>query len=386
MNDQKKLGKLLEKERDALDLTLTEVAREIGFNHYQTLSSIESGERDIKAWELAKLAGVYGRDLDYFLKSEQPKETRILWRSPEESAQKKLMGSKFLSICRRYQNLIQLLGEKEKIKRTVKLSVDKHDLLLNAAYENVEALAAEYCKHLNLGSRPACSLTKVLEEEMGIKVIFLPIESDISGGSAKDDEFGMAILINSNDAPWRRNYDLAHEFFHILTWDYFAPEEIYSDNAGKKSRVEQMADVFASSLLLPEKEIREEFDKKKDGKKISYLDLIDIARDFNVSLEALLWRLVNLGLLKKQNILKVLEKGTILDVDKKHHRRDWAENQSPYISSRYISLAIKAYHLGKISKGKLAEYLNEKYSAVSSFLEKYGYDEEEDYSVAYRTS
>lgn len=386
MNDQKKLGKLLEKERNALDLTLTEVARKIGFNHYQTLSSIESGERDIKAWELAKLAEVYGRDLDYFLKSERPKETRILWRSPEESAQKKLMGSKFLSICRRYQNLIKLLGEKEKIKRTVKLSVDKHDLLLNAAYENVETLAAEYCKHLNLGSRPACSLTKVLEEEMGIKVIFLPIESDISGGSTKDDEFGMAILINSNDAPWRRNYDLAHEFFHILTWDYFAPEEIYSDNAGKKSRVEQMADVFASSLLLPEKEIREEFDKKKDGKKISYLDLIDIARDFNVSLEALLWRLVNLGLLKKQNILKVLEKGTIIDVDKKHRRRDWAENQSPHISSRYISLAIKAYHLGKISKGRLAEYLNEKYSAVSSFLEKYGYDEEEDYSVAYRTS
>ena len=36
--------------------------------------------------------------------------------------------------------------------------------------------------------------------------------------------------------------------------------------------------------------------------------------------------------------------------------------------------------LGKISKRKLAEYVSEKYCEVPSFLKKYGYDENEDYS------
>lgn len=56
------------------------------------------------------------------------------------------------------------------------------------------------------------------------------------------------------------------------------------------------------------------------------------------------------------------------------------------LSTQYISLAIKAFYLGKISKGKLAEYVGENYSAIPSFLKRYGYDENEDYSVAYRTS
>ena len=42
--------------------------------------------------------------------------------------------------------------------------------------------------------------------------------------------------------------------------------------------------------------------------------------------------------------------------------------------------------LGKTSKRKLAEYVSEKYSAIPSFLKKYGYDENEDYSIAYSTS
>lgn len=44
------------------------------------------------------------------------------------------------------------------------------------------------------------------------------------------------------------------------------------------------------------------------------------------------------------------------------------------------------WRLGKISKGKLAEYVGKNYSEIPSFLKKYGYDENEDYSFAYRTA
>ena len=387
MNIQKKLANLLKKERESLDLTLKEVSKKLGFNNYQTLSSIEAGEREVKAWELAKLAIIYGRDIDYFLNLDLPqKEVRILWRRPETSPQKTVIERQFISICERYQNLLKLLGEPNVSKTGSKLNIDKHELLTQDAFKCVENLASKYISILKLGYRPACSLTKILEGEMGIKIIFLPLDSNISGVSTIDNDFGMAVLVNANDAPWRRNFDLAHEFFHLITWEDFAPDEIHQDEAKGISRVEQLADVFASSLLIPENEVRDEFEKKTDKDSISYLNLVDIARDFDVSIEALLWRLVNLNLLRKNDIQEELEKGTIKDIDKKHRHTHWAETDKPYLSTKYISLAIKAFHFGKISKGKLAEYVGENYSSIPSFLNKYGYDENEDYSVAYRTT
>ena len=388
MNIQKKLANLLKQERESLDLTLKEVSKELGFNNYQTLSSIEAGEREVKAWELVKLAKIYGRDIDYFLNLDLPqKEARILWRSPETSSKKAIAERQFISICKNYQNLLKILDENNVPKTGSKINIDKHELLAPGAFKCVETIANRYISILNLGYRPACSLSKILEEEMGIKIIFLPMDPNISGGSTIDEEFGMAVLVNSNDAPWRRNFDLAHEFFHIITWEDFTPEEIYQeDSMGGKSRVEQLANIFAASLLIPEKEVREELEKRTDNNSISYLNLVDIARDFKVSIDALLWRLVNLDLLRKEDIQEELEKGTIKDIDKKLRNTDWAEIEKPYLSTKYISLAIKAFYLGKISKGKLAEYVGENYSAIPSFLKRYGYDENEDYSVAYRTT
>ena len=387
MNIQKKLANLLKKERESLDFTLKEVSEKLGFNNYQTLSSIEAGEREVKAWELAKIADIYGRDIDYFLNLDLPqKEVRVLWRSPETSPQKTLIERQFISICMRYQNLLNLLNEPDVSYTGLIFKIEKHRLLAQDAFKYVENLASKYISILKLGYRPACSLPKILEEEMGIKIIFIPIDSNISGGSTIDDNFGMAVLVNANDAPWRRNFDLAHEFFHLITWEDFAPDEIYQDEARGKSRIEQLADVFAASLLLPEEQVRDEFEIRTENKSISYLNLVKIARDFDVSIEALLWRLVNLGLLKKENIQEELETGALKDIDKKHRHTDWAETEKPYLSAKYISLAIKAFHLGKISKGKLAEYVGENYSAITSFLNKYGYDENEDYSVAYRTT
>jgi len=385
MNIQKKLAKLLKDERESLDFTLKEVAKKLEFNNYQTLSSIEAGEREVKAWELAKLAKIYGRDIDYFLNLESPqKKVRVLWRNPESNQTKTIFERQFIMICKRYQSLLNLLNESDASNSGLKFKIDKYRLLAQDAFKYVEILASKYISILKLGFRPACSLPKILEEEMGIKIIFLPMGADISGGSTIDEEFGMAVLVNANDAPWRRNFNLAHEFFHLITWKDFAPEEIYLDNTRGKSRVEQLADVFAASLLIPEKEVRDEFEERTEKDSISYLNLVDIARDFDVSIEALFWRLVNLGLLTKENIQKELEKGTMKDIDRKYQHTDWAETKKPYLSNRYISLAIKAFHLGKISKGKLAEYVGENYSAIPSFLKRYGYDENEDYSFAYR--
>lgn len=114
MEEKYKIASLLKSERELLGLTLKEVSERIGFANYQTLSSIESGKRGIKAWELAKLADIYGRDIDFFLLPEEGKnEVKILWRNPEESLKKEEIKRKFLLFCEKYKNLLKLLGEKE---------------------------------------------------------------------------------------------------------------------------------------------------------------------------------------------------------------------------------------------------------------------------------
>ena len=387
MSIQKSVSELLRKEREELGYTLKDVSQQMEFNNYQTLSSIEAGEREIKAWELAKLANIYGRNVEYFLSFDSPQtESDILWRNPGESNDQALIRRQFLTICRNYHNLSEILDETNGTDILFKFVVDKHQLISEHAFKYVAKIASQYVDLLNLGCRPACSLAKILEKKMGAKIIYLPIDSDLSGGATIDPNFGMAILINSNDAPWRRNYDLAHEFFHLLTWDIFTKEEVYQQKDDRKSHVEQLADVFASSLLLPEEDVRNEFAAKSVDKSISYFNLIEIARDFNVSIDALMWRLVNLKLLKKEKVQEELQKGLIKDVDRKQRKTDWAESDKPYLSDQYISLAIRAFHLGRLSKGKLAEYVDEKYSEISSFLLRYGYDENEDYSFAYRTA
>ena len=380
MDKNKAIATYLKKERESLKYSLKQVTEKMGFSNYQTLSSIESGEREIKAWELAKLAEIYGRKIDYFLSSQaELAQPRILWRNPEKTENKIEAERRFISFCQNYKRLLELTRE-EDIKLPVLAQPEKNEFK-KGSFDYAIELAEEYRRTLNLGGRPAYSLPTVLEQLLNILILYIDVGSIVSGASTSGD-FGKAILVNSSDAPWRRNYDLAHEFFHLITWDLFSDKEIYSASKTGKSEVEQWADAFASAFLLPSEEVRREFSKRLEGTKISYINLVEIAREFRVSIEALLWRLINLKLLKRKDVIGCIEDGKIKDIDKKMRITDWADNK-PYLSSRYITLAIKALQLGKISKAKFAEYIDKPFSETSSFLRKYGYDENEDYSVAF---
>lgn len=380
MDKNKTIATLLRKERDSLKYTLKDVSQKMGFSNYQTLSSIESGEREIKAWELVKLSEIYGRKIDYFLSLHaELAQPRVLWRDPAKTENKIETERKFISFCLNYKKLSGLTTE-ENIKLPYNIQLDKTEFK-RGGFEYTVELAEELRRTLNLGGRPAYSLSNVLEQVLNILVLYMDLGIVCSGASTSGD-FGKAILVNSSDAPWRQNYDLAHELFHLTTWDLFPDEEIYPKTEKGKSEVEQWADAFASALLLPSEEVRREFSKRLVDNKITYISLVEIAQEFKVSIEALLWRLVNLNLLKRNIVKQLINEEQLKDINKKMRVTDWADAK-PYLSSRYITLAIKALQTGKISKAKFAEYIDKPFSEVSSFLRKYGYDENEDYSVAF---
>ena len=378
------IGTRLKVEREALNLTLQYVAGQIGFNNYQTLSSIESGERPARAWELMKLAQLYRRSMEFFLRPEEPEQQKqhVLWREPAQTEKTALVERKFLNLYENFSKLKELAGETESSNITFPIAADASNLR-KEQFRYVEKLADEYRRLLDLGGRPACALSSALENQLGILVLYLDLE-DGGAAAATSGPTGQAILINSSDIPWRRNYDLAHEFFHLATWTIFSETEIY-DKQGNKSLPEQLADAFASALLLPSEKVREEWESRVTDGKISYASLIEVAREFEVSTDALLWRLVNLKLLARKTVMDTLNQRVLKEMELERRIRGQA-SERPYLSARYITLAIKTFLMGKISKAKFAEYVGKSFSDVSSFLRGWGYDEDEDYTVAFDTA
>ncbi len=380
-SDKYRLGQQLRGVREGLGLTQEEVAQHLGLSSYQIVSYIESGKRELKASELVKLLRLYHKDIpDLFPpEKEMLRDPAVLWRSKEDDKKALNLEKRFLNICRNYHLLERKVGDvSERPFEPWRISQRK----LN--YEVVQGKAREICAELSLGNRPATSLPKILEEQLYFKIIYLDLRGAGSAASTVGD-FGPAILLNTRSAPWRRNYDLAHEFFHILTWETFEPGEVHCSNDREgKSQADKFADAFASALLLPKQIFTAEVEKRIEDKKVSWLDIVQIAIEFEVSTEAVLWRAVHLKLLNKDHVDKVIASPDFKRLDKALRKGKYVTALE--FSRRLVYLGFKAMMLRRVSRAKLAEIFHVQLGLFDDFLTKYGLSEEEYYNFEFTTA
>ncbi len=371
------LGKKIKSLREQLGLTLEQVAERLGFNSYQILSAIEGGTRTLKAAELTQISKVFHKDISFFLTGDSTPSSNFLvrWRCSSNSSGIKEKEAEFLLYCDNYYDLERRLGLNHKCSLD-SLNFDHSDL---KNYSKINQIAQEKVLQLQLGSRPACILRKILEDKYNVKIFHLDLNSFGSAASANGD-FGAAMLINASESEGRRNFDLAHEFFHIITWDKFQGVD-FSFGGRYYEDLETTADSFASALLMPETEIRNEFSKRlKDDGKIALVDLVGMAHEFVVSIDALLWRLVNLGLLSKEPVKKLLtDHRPQLNAIKAFSGLK-SNEQECLLSKNYVHLSFKAFKMGLISKSRLATYLKVNVGDVAQALSRFGYRVEDDYN------
>ena len=359
------------KARGSAGFSITEAAEKLGFKNYQTLSSIEKGVRNITANELIEIARLYGRNLDYFFELTVTPEPTPLWRKIETRDVTKEQRL-FLVFLERYSTLEKLLGLKQSWAE-IRSPFDRDDFARDD-FAVAEKLGSHIHKILDLGSRPACNLLNVLETKSRFKILHASLEEGVSGASVVDDTLGVGMLINAKDAPWRRNFDLAHELFHVVTWHIFSAKEI--GDGTKKTRPEQYADAFAASLLLPEAHLMEALTAVSINSEIKKVDIIELAKEFGVSTEAVLWRLVTLNKIKRGQVQKILDDPAFRSLDRSI-RRDLHEEIDPSkFPARYMSLACRCLMEGKISRGTFAEYLEIDRSEVDDYLTEMGFAEE----------
>ena len=223
---------------------------------------------------------------------------------------------------------------------------------------------------MGLGDYPGATLIKILEDKYKVKFIFLDMGPKGSAASCIDN-FGTCILINSREAAWRQNFSIAHELFHIVTWSLSLLNEINDEQLWEYN--EKIANAFAATLLLPSEVLHREINKTSKDSKFTKASLIVLARQFDVSLESLLWRMKFLNFLKEEIVKDILDDSQIRELDKESVKSKEITHYT--VSERFIRLAYLAYSNSNISKHRLAEILNVNLPDLPEAMAQHGFNE-----------
>lgn len=287
------IGPRIKALREERKLSQDDLARLFGFKDRQTVSAIETGERRVTAEELVIAVEKLGATLDYFT---DPfllvGEGRFSWRQTNVGPQRlnayERSAGRWIAA---FRAIAPQVGRASPLLRRA-LGLIKH-----ARFEDAMEAGERFVTEFELGDVPATRLAEVMERELGILVLMVDAFEGISGAACRLPELD-AVLINRHEVAGRRHFDLAHELFHILTWDAMPPEHSEEARETGGNRVEQLANNFASAVLMPTP-VLDRFGEWSDiaaGELAGRLNAV--ADELQVTASALKWRLVALGRLK----------------------------------------------------------------------------------------
>lgn len=277
------------------------LAKTLGFKDRQTLSQIETGERKLSSDEMIRAATVFGVSLDYFTDPfELAGEGHFSWRQSETPIhildEFELKAGRWIAA---YRHLSKLRGD------IVNSSVRRVALNHKSSFEEAVAEGEAMGAALDLGQIPSKNLLIALQEKLDTLVLEVDTAAGLSGAACRLNQMN-AIVINRNENRARRNYDLAHELFHLLTWDSMPPPrlDVVDPTEAKTRRIEKLADNFAAGLLMPTSLINRLIERSQLPKDQYLAEWLNSnAQVLGVSSKALQWRLVNMGALEKSDMV-----------------------------------------------------------------------------------
>ena len=210
----------------------------------------------------------------------------------------------------------------------------------------------------------------------------------MSGLFLRHPSIGLAILVNSSHPQGRKRFSYAHEYAHALL-DRNGHVTISStDNSSEM--VEKRANAFAAAFLMPRAGIRASlrnldkglpsrqdhaiFDAASGGhieaaqrpparsQRITYKDNAILAHHFGVSYQAAAYRLKSLRYISARECSDLLDRGGVgrdylvalskFDELGEPERQEYWDRE---LRSEIVHLAIEAYRLEEISRGRVLE-------------------------------
>lgn len=157
------------------------------------------------------------------------------------------------------------------------------------------------------------------------------------------------MLIARDEVAGRRNFDLAHELFHILTWEAMPPAHIEQSVDSGGNRTEQLANSFASALLMPKEVVESLADWRRlegDGL-VAHLNAT--ADELSVTSSALRWRLVT-----RRHLTGATAGALPEALLRNHGRRQSKETRPPLFSRSFAEVVATAVKRGHLSVRRAA--------------------------------
>lgn len=353
------IARKIREARERCGLSQGELAKLMGWKSHTSIVAIENGNQAVKTWELLKLAAIMKVSPEslYCDEARELELPLILWRN--RAVDPNIVRKEECEViqhCENYRLIKRLINESPSILK--QLPNENCDLsVINTDWANL--LAERMHRELNLGDYPAFLLAQCLEEDYGVLLMCTQLEN----GSAAccRAEWGAAIVLNGREVPWRQMFNIAHELFHLITWN---PSLIGQVNANETlfQKNENLADAFAAALLMPQQMI----DIDVRGNKLTYSFVVALARKYRVSTSAMLWRLSYLRIISHKSVEQVLADEDFKQLD--HSTFKNALQVTPPFDNRFIRLAYLAHEKGKLSKGRLAQMLGVKLRDVDKYL------------------
>nr|WP_302829320.1 ImmA/IrrE family metallo-endopeptidase [uncultured Bacteroides sp.] len=162
----------------------------------------------------------------------------------------------------------------------------------------IERQVAEFRMDNGLSATEPITLKSLLLK-LNILAIFRPLSVNFSGMCLKDASGHCFMLINSNQSRGRQHFTMAHELYHLCIEKKPTPHKCNPGYASKNP-VEQNADMFASSLLMPEVGLCQLIPENElSTKKVTIATILKLEHYFSVSRSALLYRLLNVGVISE---------------------------------------------------------------------------------------
>lgn len=342
--------------RERGKLTQDQVATALQLKDRQSVSDIENAKRRVDAEELVSLSRLFQVSVEdlldpFRLIGEGCFNFRVEAVPPNAVDEFAERAGTWIATYRE-------LGRQAGIEPT--FLGRKLELTKFSSFEDAAASADGLREHWRLGESPAESLQHAIERELGVLVLYVDAPHGLSGAASHLPGL-QTILVNRAEVPSRRAFDLAHELFHVLTWDAMPPGRVESwePASTKGNRVEQLANVFAAALLMPERSVRDRFAMHSGASLRDWL--IANARALRVSPSALQYRCLNLGLVSRAEMVPVTGLSAETTV-----------GPPPLFSAAFVERVHGALEAGRLSVRRASNLLGLAPTELSELCRSYG--------------
>lgn len=335
----------------------------------EQLRAWESGDDKPSIAQLRKLANIYKFPISVFFLSVVPKNFSVMkdFRHLPEYMPAKFSRQLQLEIRKvqqRRETAIELQSSLVDEISTFDKKVSLEDDVRNSALKIREILYLDINKQKKWSNpRIAFNEMRYLVENTGILVFEVDnVDIQEMRGFAIAEKIMPVIAINRKDSFNGRIFSLLHEFVHILLGQGGISNSSYYDDTEEK--VEVFCNKLAAEILVPSSIILSNPYIKTGKQRYSDSEILAIAKNFSVSEEVILRRLLTLEKIsnsfykeKREEYLEIYKRNAARTTNDREFKQNVPQQTITGLGIPFISFAIENFNADKITLNDLSNAL-----------------------------